>query len=94
MRARGSAGTGPLCCIFHTSNGPIGLQGRKEVAAGEGVVVLRIKVYYFSLPSINQLNGRRTKKEKANLIFVSAHKRKGAEYSLIPDLESNFLKVR
>lgn len=64
-----------------------------EAAAREGFVVLWIKVYYFPLPSINQLNVRRAKKEKANLIFVSAHKIKWAEYSLIPDLESNFFKV-
>lgn len=63
------------------------------MAAGEGFLVLQIKVYYFPLPSINQLNVRRTKKEKANLIFVSAHEIKPAEYSLIPDLESNFFKV-
>lgn len=60
--------------MFRNSSGPIDLQRGKEVAAGEGFVVLWIKVYYFPPPSINQLNVKRTEKEKANLIFVSAHK--------------------
>lgn len=93
MSTRGITRKTLLCCIFHNSNGPIYLQREKEAAARKGFVVLWIKVYYFPLPSINQLNVRRTKKEKASLIFVSARKIKRAEYSLFPDLESNFFKV-
>jgi hypothetical protein len=79
MSTRRIMGKTPLCCIFHNSNDPICLQRRKEAAARKGFVAVWIKVYYFPLPSINQLNVRRTKKEKANLIFVAAHKTEWAE---------------
>lgn len=81
------------CSIFHKINGPIYLRRGQEAAAREGFVVLWIKVYYFLLPSINQLGVRRTKKEKANLIFVSAHKIEQAEFPLVVTLKLTFSKL-
>lgn len=93
MSSRAIVEKTPLCSIFHNINGPIYLQRGQEAAAREGFVVLWIKVYYFLLPSINQLSVRRTKKEKANLIFVSAHKIEQAEFSLVVTLKLTFSKL-
>lgn len=93
MSSRETVEKTPPCSIFHNINGLIYLQRGQEAAAREGFVVLWIKVYYFLLPSINQLSVRRTKKEKANLIFVSAHKIEQVEFPLVVTLKLTFSKL-